>query len=173
MSLPIDGTGSSPVDLTRCDTRLAMPISLRMSDSLSSPFTNLLLPSIVCRVSYSGFRIFRRGLHRRSLPANKLVTSSRRHHFFHPHTMDLQATQSNNKVSASCSAADNGAIEQPWYAAFPKARSEPQFIGPQAVLQLLKSDTSPGQNYVIVDLRRTDYEASASCPWPGRPQYID
>ena len=56
--------------------------------------------------------------------------------------------------------ATNGIVEQPWYAAYPEARSEPQSISREQVLQLLKSDTSAEENFVLVDLRRTDHEAS-------------
>lgn len=55
----------------------------------------------------------------------------------------------------------NGTDEQPWYAAYPTARSQPKSITRHEVLQLLKSDTPPGRSFVLVDLRRTDYEASA------------
>ncbi|TKA66853.1 hypothetical protein B0A55_10002 [Friedmanniomyces simplex] len=52
----------------------------------------------------------------------------------------------------------NGIPEQPWYAAYPKAHSEPATISRQELLRLLKSDTGPGETFVLVDLRRTDYE---------------
>ena len=50
--------------------------------------------------------------------------------------------------------------EQPWHAAYPEPRSEPGSISREQVLTLLKSDKSPGEVYVLVDLRRNDYEAS-------------
>lgn len=67
-------------------------------------------------------------------------------------------------ASVTSASAINGVAEQPWYAAYPEARSEPKSITRQQVLQLLKSDTAPGKSFVLVDLRRTDYEASVSCP---------
>lgn len=60
--------------------------------------------------------------------------------------------QALNGVSA------NGVSDQPWYATYPKASSEPAGISRQEVLQLLKSNTAPGENFVLIDLRRTDYE---------------
>lgn len=77
--------------------------------------------------------------------------------------MDAQTTRPVNSPVASVSAV-NGVAEQSWYAAYPEARSEPESITRQQVLQLLKSDTSTGESFVLVDLRRTDYEASALCP---------
>ena len=47
--------------------------------------------------------------------------------------------------------------EQPWYAAYPKARSEPEPVSRSKVLGLLKQGKE-GDRFVLVDLRRTDYE---------------
>lgn len=49
--------------------------------------------------------------------------------------------------------------EQPWYAPYPPARSEPQAISRHDVLQLLKSEATADSAFVLVDLRRTDHEA--------------
>ncbi|KAK5147372.1 hypothetical protein LTR32_001165 [Rachicladosporium monterosium] len=57
--------------------------------------------------------------------------------------------QALNGVSA------NGVSDQPWYATYPKASSEPAGISRQEVLQLLKSNTAPGENFVLIDLRRS------------------
>ena len=92
-----------------------------------------------------------------------VVTFSRRDHFSDQHQMDSQTTQPVDASVASASAV-HGVAEQPWYAAYPEARSKPKSITRKQVLQLLKGDTSAGESYVLVDLRRTDYEASASCP---------
>lgn len=51
------------------------------------------------------------------------------------------------------------AAEQPWYAAFPQAESEPKAITRSEVLDLLKQGNN-GRLSVLVDLRRTDYEVS-------------
>lgn len=77
--------------------------------------------------------------------------------------MDAQTTPPVNAPVSSVSAV-NGVAEQPWYAAYPEARSEPESITRQQVLQLLKSDTLLGESFVLVDLRRTDHEASPPCP---------
>jgi len=71
-----------------------------------------------------------------------------------PSTMAEHQAQAQalNGVSA------NGVSDQPWYATYPKASSEPAGISRQEVLQLLKSNTAPGENFVLIDLRRTDYE---------------
>jgi len=50
------------------------------------------------------------------------------------------------------------ASDQPWYAAYPPPRSEPQPIDRREVLRLLKSDTAQRENFVLVDLRRNDFE---------------
>ena len=47
--------------------------------------------------------------------------------------------------------------EQPWYAAYPKARSEPESVSHTQVLDMLTQSTA-GEKFVLVDLRRTDYE---------------
>ena len=49
--------------------------------------------------------------------------------------------------------------EQPWYAAYPAARSEPTAITRHEVLRLLKAESTVESTFVLVDLRRTDYEA--------------
>ena len=85
--------------------------------------------------------------------------------------MDAQTTQCTTAPATSASSV-NGVPEQPWYAAYPKARSEPKSITRQEVLQLLKRDTSPVKNFVIVDLRRSDYEASTPYP-PAQTRAMD
>ena len=48
---------------------------------------------------------------------------------------------------------------QPWYAAYPPAKSNPESISRSALLQLLKQ-SSEDERFVLVDLRRTDHEVS-------------
>ncbi|KAM0709326.1 hypothetical protein Q7P35_003364 [Cladosporium inversicolor] len=50
--------------------------------------------------------------------------------------------------------ADQG---QPWYAAYPPAKSTPESISRSAMLQLLKQSRED-EKIVLVDLRRTDHE---------------
>jgi hypothetical protein len=47
--------------------------------------------------------------------------------------------------------------DQPWYAAYPQAKSNPDSISRSEVLQLLKQRKQDA-DFVLVDLRRTDYE---------------
>lgn len=84
-------------------------------------------------------------------------------------------TQQVNVVSAAAAAAD----EKPWHAAYPAPRSEVQWITRQEVLQLLKSEAqSSRKSFVLVDLRRTDFEGGtvlgainlpAQSLWPSIP----
>ncbi|KAK3326808.1 Rhodanese-like domain-containing protein [Apodospora peruviana] len=47
----------------------------------------------------------------------------------------------------------------PWYAAYPEPQSELVNISREEVLEMLKSDVSvPGRDFVLVDLRRNDFE---------------
>lgn len=52
--------------------------------------------------------------------------------------------------------------EQPWHAAFPAALSEARPITAAETLDLLKSDDMHDQQFVLIDLRRVDYEVSLS-----------
>ena len=58
----------------------------------------------------------------------------------------------------------NGVSEEPWYAAYPAAKSEAKSIKPSDVLQMLKSDAEHMKDFVLVDLRRVDYEVSLHQP---------
>ncbi|KAK5162677.1 uncharacterized protein LTR77_011251 [Saxophila tyrrhenica] len=71
--------------------------------------------------------------------------------------MDSQTTKPDTAQQAPIANA-SATAEQPWYAAYPPARSEPQAISRHDVLQLLKSETTADSAFVLVDLRRTDYE---------------
>jgi hypothetical protein len=46
---------------------------------------------------------------------------------------------------------------QPWYAVYPDARSKPASISRSEVLELLQTGKDDDK-FVLVDLRRTDYE---------------
>jgi hypothetical protein len=48
--------------------------------------------------------------------------------------------------------------ELPWHAVYPQPQSQPQSISRDEVLQLLKSNTTPKKDFVLVDVRRTDFE---------------
>lgn len=49
------------------------------------------------------------------------------------------------------------AVEQPWYDAYPEAQSKPDPISRSKVLELLQH-SNDDETFVLVDLRRTDYE---------------
>lgn len=66
--------------------------------------------------------------------------------------------------------------EQPWYAAYPPARSNPESISRSALLQLLKQ-SSEDERFVLVDLRRTDHEVRRRWienlyPWSCWPIHV-
>ncbi|KAK5113704.1 hypothetical protein LTR62_003331 [Meristemomyces frigidus] len=52
----------------------------------------------------------------------------------------------------------SSATEQPWYAGYPPAKSEPLAISRHQVLRLLQTDAGPERHHILVDLRRTDFE---------------
>lgn len=60
----------------------------------------------------------------------------------------------------------NATPEKPWYADYPEAKLHAEPIAREEVLRLLKSGTDSRAPFVLVDLRRTDYEVALS---PGRP----
>lgn len=55
------------------------------------------------------------------------------------------------------------AAEQPWYAAYPEAQSKPDPISRSKVLELLHHGKDD-EKFVLVDLRRTDYEVRPCGP---------
>lgn len=48
----------------------------------------------------------------------------------------------------------------PWYAAYPAPKSEVVTISREEVLELLKSTPPEKRDFVLVDLRRNDFEVS-------------
>jgi arsenical-resistance protein 2 len=46
----------------------------------------------------------------------------------------------------------------PWYAAYPAPKSEVVTISREEVLQLLKTTPLEGRDFVLIDLRRNDFE---------------
>lgn len=56
----------------------------------------------------------------------------------------------------------------PWHAAYPTPRNaNPDGLSPSQVLDLLQSE-GPGEDFILVDLRRTDHEVSFPCPRPSQ-----
>ena len=54
----------------------------------------------------------------------------------------------------------------PWYAAFPEPKTTAATIPRDEVLKMLKDESlTPGKDYVLVDLRRNDFEVY-SCHHP-------
>ena len=51
--------------------------------------------------------------------------------------------------------------ESPWYAAYPAARTkQPAQISRAELLQLIKDGQVAGKDFVLIDMRRMDYEVS-------------
>jgi hypothetical protein len=59
---------------------------------------------------------------------------------------------------ASTTNSNDTPSEQPWYSAYPAPRSENQTITAAAVLELLKAGSPSEQRFVLVDVRRADFE---------------
>ena len=56
---------------------------------------------------------------------------------------------------------DEAAAAKPWYAAYPEPRTVTSSITRQTLLSWMKKgEKLAGKDYVLVDLRRTDYEVS-------------
>lgn len=56
------------------------------------------------------------------------------------------------------SAATKIAAEIPWHAAFPAPRNVAHSISREELLQLIRGGKQAGKDFVLVDLRRADYE---------------
>lgn len=53
------------------------------------------------------------------------------------------------------------AAETPWHAAYPEPRNKnPDSISREKLLQRLEAGQESGKDFLLVDLRRTDYEVS-------------
>lgn len=68
------------------------------------------------------------------------------------------ATQMTRPDIMQAALASNTNGKLPWHAAYPKARSDAKPVSRDDVLRLVKSDTAPGDGFVLVDLRRDDFE---------------
>ena len=55
---------------------------------------------------------------------------------------------------------DSTAAPAPWYAAYPAPKSEAATISREEVLELLKTTPIEKRDFVLVDLRRNDFEVS-------------
>jgi hypothetical protein len=58
------------------------------------------------------------------------------------------------------STADSTPAPAPWYAAYPAPKSEVVTISREEVLEMLKSTPVEKRDFVLVDLRRNDFEVS-------------
>ena len=56
------------------------------------------------------------------------------------------------------SAATKIAAEIPWHAAFPAPRNVAHSISREELLPWIQGDKQAGKDFVLVDLRRADYE---------------
>lgn len=55
--------------------------------------------------------------------------------------------------------ASTASTPSPWHAAYPTPRNSPATISREEVLDMIKrSAETPSRDYVLIDLRRTDYE---------------
>ena len=63
-------------------------------------------------------------------------------------------------TSAGASTATVEAPAAPWYAAYPAPKSEVATISREEVLDLLKAGEAEKREFVLVDLRRNDFEVS-------------
>lgn len=50
--------------------------------------------------------------------------------------------------------------EAPWHAAYPPPRNTPASLSREELLEWLQNGKTPGQDFILVDLRRTDFEVS-------------
>ena len=50
--------------------------------------------------------------------------------------------------------------ERPWHAAFPAPTAAASIVTCETVLSWMQAGRLPGNDFVLVDLRRTDYEVS-------------
>lgn len=48
--------------------------------------------------------------------------------------------------------------ETPWHAAYPSPKAIPSSISREEVLNMIKSGKQAGKDFVLVDVRRTDFE---------------
>lgn len=57
--------------------------------------------------------------------------------------------------------------ELPWHAAYPAPKSAAPSISREELLQWIQDGKQAGKDFVLVDLRRTDYEV-----WPSYCQVV-
>jgi hypothetical protein len=61
---------------------------------------------------------------------------------------------------------------KPWYAAYPAQRNSASWITKQTLLSWMEKGKIAGKDFILVDLRRTDFEVSLSreihFAWPVR-----
>lgn len=53
--------------------------------------------------------------------------------------------------------------EQPWHAAYPAPRNTADTLPRHELLQWFRDGKQPGKDFVLVDLRRTDFEVYTQC----------
>lgn len=59
----------------------------------------------------------------------------------------------------------------PWHAKFPAPRSEASHLSREELLQWIRADKQAGKDFLLVDLRRTDYEVRGIVRDNLRPRY--
>jgi len=63
-----------------------------------------------------------------------------------------------NSTRLRMSTADSAPAPAPWYAAYPAPKSEVVTISRDVVLEMLKSTPVEKRDFILVDLRRNDFE---------------
>ena len=85
----------------------------------------------------------------------------------------LQKKKEENAAAAATTIDENpAAMETPWYAAFPAAKTTAPSVSGSEVLGWLQDDTRGTVDFVLVDLRRTDYEVGIHPSLDRIPQYL-
>lgn len=52
---------------------------------------------------------------------------------------------------------------KPWYATYPAQRNAASWVTKQTLLSWMEKGKTAGKDFVLVDLRRTDFEVILSC----------
>lgn len=82
------------------------------------------------------------------------ASSYLRYSFFKPSIITPRLRCTSTKMADTTSAPK----EAPWHAAFPTAKSSPDSVSKEELLAWLQEGKEGGKDFVLVDLRRTDYE---------------
>jgi hypothetical protein len=62
-------------------------------------------------------------------------------------------------------------VEAPWYAAYPAPKRVPDSISASRFYLWLQDGKQPGNDFILVDLRRTDFEVPSQSIGPAQNMY--